>query len=491
MPRGLARAEAILLYGVIVSEPEDHARSIEWCLEALEEAAVDSLLEARLHIYLAQSFGDLDERRAVVHARKAVELLEPVDRGLTYANALQALAQAELLAGFPPNEQAMGEAIVIEEREVRGRFGADLMFVPAFWASHCDDFETAYARFQAYLDLAEEAGDEAVRPYLLGHLAETECQSGRWESAARHADESLAYAEQIGQRGHALFMAMYSSAYVAAFRGRLDEADAIAEGLDGQFKQPNERGRVFVLSLRGFVELSRGDLAAADRHFTRAEAILDAIGILEPARFRFHGDHVEAVIGLDDLERAQAMVDRLAERAKVFPRPWTLAVGARAQGLLLGARGDLVAAEAALRQALVEHRRLSMPFELGRTQLVLGQLLRRSGKRREAGEALGRARSIFEELGAPLWTARAEAERQRIPMRRKARSDMLTPTEERVAELAATGRTNREVAQALFISPKTVEANLSRVYRKLGIRSRAELGAKMAELGRGGAAAKP
>jgi DNA-binding CsgD family transcriptional regulator len=185
------------------------------------------------------------------------------------------------------------------------------------------------------------------------------------------------------------------------------------------------------------------------------------------------------------------MVDRLAARAKVFPRPWTLAIGARAQGLLLAARGDLDAAETALRRALVEHRPLPMPFELGRTQLVLGQILRRNGKRREAGEALGRARNIFDELGAPVWAARAESERRRIPMRRKSRDDGLTPTEERVAELAAAGRTNREVAQALFISPKTVEANLSRVYRKLGIRSRAELGAKMAESGRGGPAAKP
>jgi ATP/maltotriose-dependent transcriptional regulator MalT len=365
------------------------------------------------------------------------------------------------------------------------------MFVPAFWASHCDDFGTAYARFQSYLDLAQDSGDEAVRPYLLGHLAETECQQGRWESAASHAAESIAYAEQIGQRGHARFMAMYSRAYVDAFRGDLEEADATAEQLDKAFEQPNERGRVFVLSLRGFVELSRGNLAAADRHFTDADAILAAIQIREPARFRYHGDHVEAVIGLGDLERADGMVDRLAARAKVFPRPWTLAIGARARGLLRAAHDDLEGAEAALRTAVVEHRRLPMPFELGRTHLVLGQLLRRRGRRRAAVEELERARALFEKLGAPLWAAQAGSELRRIPIRRKARDNSLTPTEERVAELAATGRTNREVAQALFISPKTVEANLSRVYRKLGIRSRAELGAKMVELRQEGLSAKP
>ena len=488
--RGLPHAEAVLLYGVIVSEPADHARSIEWCLEALDEASSDPLLEARIHIYLAQSFGDLDEQRAVVHARRAVELLAPIERGLTYANALQALAQAELLAGLPPNQRAIDEAMAIEERDVRGRFGADLMFVPAFWASHCDQFEAAYARFRWYLDLAEESGDEAVRPYLLGHLAETECQQGRWDSAARHAEESIAYAEQIGQRGHARFMATYSTACVAAFRGRLDEADTIAEELDGRFEQPMERGRVFVLSLRGFVELSRGDLAAADRYFTDAEAILSAIRIREPARFRFGGDHVEAVVGLGELDRAEELVERLEERARIFPRPWTLAVGARARGLVLAARGDLEGADTAFRAALAEHDSLPMPFELGRTQLVFGQLLRRRGERRAAADALEQARGVFVDLGAPVWADRASSELRRIPMRRKTRDERLTPTEERVAELAAAGRTNREVAQALFISPKTVEANLSRVYRKLGIRSRAELGARMAKLGQGESAAK-
>jgi ATP/maltotriose-dependent transcriptional regulator MalT len=491
MPRGPARAEAILLYGVIVSEPADHARSIEWCLEALPEAAGDPQLEARVHVYLAQSFGDLDEQRAVEHARRAVELLEPVDRGLTYANALQALAQAELLAGFPPNDKAIDEAMAIEARELRGRFAADLMFVPAFWSSHCDDFASAYTRFQGYLELAEDAGDEAVRPYLLGHLAETECQQGRWASAVQHADEAVVYAEQIGQRGHAPFMAMYSRACVAAFRGELEEADATAERLDDQFENPAERGRVFVLSLRGFVELSRGDLAAADRYYTQAEAILAAIRIREPARFRYQGDHVEAVIGLGDLEHAEEMVQRLSERATVFPRPWTLAVGARARGLLQAAHGDLEGAEAALRDALVAHGRLPMPFELGRTHLALGQLLRRRGSRRESVDAFERAKRIFEELGAPVWSTRAESELRRIPVRRRTRDGSLTPTEEQVAELAATGRTNREVAQTLFLSPKTVEANLSRIYKKLGIHSRAELGARMAELRQDGPPAKP
>lgn len=480
MQRGPARAEAILLYGVIVSDPVDHAKSIDWCVEALDEATDDPLLLARVHIYLAQSLGHLDVGRAVVHARKAVELLEPLQHGLTYANALQELAQTELLAGFPPNDTAIEAAIAIEEREARGRFGADMMFVPAFWASYRDDFETACTRFHAYLELAEEAGDEAVRPWLLGQLAETECQWGRYDAAARHAAESVVLAEQIGQGANACAIAVYATACVAAVRGELDEATAIAEELDEIFDQPDEAGHVFALSVKGFVQLARGNFEAADRHYTRADAILAAMAVREPARYRFQVDHIEAVIGLADLDRAEAMLARLQERAEVFPRPWTLAVGARARGLVQAARGDLDLAEVAFVEALEAHDRLAMPFERGRTHLLFGQLLRRLGKRRAAREQLEHARSIFEAIGVPLWVAQAESDLRRIPIRRTSSDEALTPTEKQVAALAAAGRTNREVATALFMSPKTVEANLSRVYRKLGIRSRAELGATMA-----------
>jgi DNA-binding CsgD family transcriptional regulator len=153
------------------------------------------------------------------------------------------------------------------------------------------------------------------------------------------------------------------------------------------------------------------------------------------------------------------------------------AVAAHGAGLVAAARGDAAAACAAFDEALEQ---VVMPFDRARTLLAYGLVRRRAGRRREAKETLAQALAIFEELGAELWAARAALELGRIPIRRAA-GDELTPTEERVAELAAAGRTNREVAHTLFMSPKTVEANLSRIYRKLGVGSRAELGARMAE----------
>jgi DNA-binding CsgD family transcriptional regulator len=155
-------------------------------------------------------------------------------------------------------------------------------------------------------------------------------------------------------------------------------------------------------------------------------------------------------------------------------RAWMLAVGARCRSMSLAARGDVDAAERMARQALVEHDRIPMRFERARTQLLLGALQRRQRQKGTATGTLNQALAVFEDIGTPLWADRARAELARTKV--APGRDVLTPSERRVAELAASGKTNRDVAAALFISPKTVEANLGRIYRKLGINSRAELG---------------
>jgi DNA-binding NarL/FixJ family response regulator len=146
--------------------------------------------------------------------------------------------------------------------------------------------------------------------------------------------------------------------------------------------------------------------------------------------------------------------------------------------MLLAAQGDLAAASVAAERAMLEHDRLPMPFERARTLLLLGQLQRRQRKKDASVTTLREALNVFEKLDTPFWVARARAELERSSVGRE-RGAGLTPSEQRVAELAASGMTNREVAATLFISPKTVEVNLARIYRKLGIRSRAELGQRV------------
>jgi DNA-binding CsgD family transcriptional regulator len=151
-----------------------------------------------------------------------------------------------------------------------------------------------------------------------------------------------------------------------------------------------------------------------------------------------------------------------------------LAAALRCRAMLLAARGDLAAATGMAELAMTEHQRLPMPFERARTQLLLGQLQRRQRQREAGGANLREAFQTFEDLDTQPWADRAKTELARgISGRQRAHG--LTPSEQRVAELAVSGMTNRDIAAALFISPKTVEVNLSRIYRKLRVRSRVEL----------------
>ena len=146
--------------------------------------------------------------------------------------------------------------------------------------------------------------------------------------------------------------------------------------------------------------------------------------------------------------------------------------------MILAAEGDFAAAHSALELALTVHERLPQPFDLARTLLTLGAIRRRTKKRGAARESLGRALAIFDELGAALWAEKARSELARIAGRAAA-GDELTPTEQSIAELVAMGKSNKEVAAQLFITPRTVEGHLTHIYAKLGVRSRAELAHRM------------
>ena len=188
--------------------------------------------------------------------------------------------------------------------------------------------------------------------------------------------------------------------------------------------------------------------------------------------------HVESLLALGDTARARELLQHLEWRGRTFPRLWIDVTLPRARALVLAAEGDVTGALAHLDGLDVEQA-AKLPFDLGWALLVRGRLLRRAKQKQLAASVLHEALEIFERLGAPAWEAQARSELDRVGLRRS--SDELTATERRVAELAAEGLTNREVAARAFVSPKTVQANLTRVYRKLGISSRAELGARMAE----------
>jgi DNA-binding CsgD family transcriptional regulator len=205
-----------------------------------------------------------------------------------------------------------------------------------------------------------------------------------------------------------------------------------------------------------------------------------AAGIREPGVVRFIPDEIEALITLGETDTARSVLEPFSARAEVLDRSWALATSERGWGLLHASLGELPDALAAFDRAVERHSMIDEPFELGRTLLAQGQAFRRMKKWGLARASLGRAGEIFERLGAALWSEKAAAESSRIGGRSPGPAD-LTPTEQEVAELVGRGLTNREVANTLFLSVSTVEANLRRIYRKIGVRSRTELSRALSE----------
>ncbi|MDQ3065777.1 MAG: LuxR C-terminal-related transcriptional regulator [Actinomycetota bacterium] len=221
------------------------------------------------------------------------------------------------------------------------------------------------------------------------------------------------------------------------------------------------------------MELSAGDAAAALPYLRRSYELRNAF-MLEPAQRLELGDLLEAMIAVGELDEADEILATWQERADALDRAWALAILARSRGLLLAARGDFQAAFASFERALAEHGRSTDPFQHARTLLALGRTQRRAKKRGAARTTLEEALERFERLGTPLWAEQTRAELARIGGRASS-SGELTEAERRIAALVAEGSTNREVAAALFLTEHSVETALTRVYRKLGVRSRAEL----------------
>jgi DNA-binding CsgD family transcriptional regulator len=226
--------------------------------------------------------------------------------------------------------------------------------------------------------------------------------------------------------------------------------------------------------LLGFVALTRQQAAPARLWFDRWWQACEASGALDPGVSRFHGDHVEALLADGSSEVAELRLLELEQRADRAGRVSAQAVARRCRGLMAAGQGDLDGAVALLHEALALHDAAPIAFERGRTLLVEGITHRRAKAKRNAALVLGQAVQVFEQVQSPPWIARAQAELARVDGRAGSQLE-LTASERRIAELAGRGLTNRQVAEQAFVSPKTVESNLARVYRKLGISSRAEL----------------
>lgn len=468
---GAARAEA-LLGRAEISEP--FGRGLDLCDRALREEDIDASLASRIHRIrgiISYSLGNVSDAGA--HARTAVDLAETTDDPSVLGGALAELAHWTYCGGFGVKREIFERAVDLDDScaaySPRSHYAKILI--------DSDHFEEARPRVRALLDDALESGDIRAASLHLLHLAELELWSANWDDAFRLAEESLQLRRHTDEPG----APRYVQGMAAACLGRIDEARATA--VAGLADAERIEDVVFLMQnlyVLGFVELSLGNYVAADVPLRRASELMEPRWSKCFGDSLFVPDELECAVALGDLERAEHLVEWMERVAADSGRALTQTHAKRSRALLHAARGDLDAAERSFVEALHAHDRIPVPFARARTVLALGSLQRRMKRRAAARATLEEAREVFERLGAVLWTGKADAEIARLGVRSEAQTG-LTPVEERIAALVATGRTNKEIAETLSVSPKTVEANLSRIYRKLGIRSRAELGRLAAE----------
>jgi DNA-binding CsgD family transcriptional regulator len=473
LPPSTRRAQARQLMVKIV---DDIPQTIDQLERAIDDASGDFAQEASARNLLARQLtwgGDFEG--AIAEAQAAAALAERAECPAELAVALAREAQARAFAGEPiahelleravALEQQLGDAIPVADSPTRVRGAC------AMWD---DDLEAARSYTQT-VERRAASRSESWRAIILNTLAEIELRRGQTGRALRHVAEAEEIAAYWGVT-HAEASVLATGALVKAVAGQVKAARADAERAL-ELMRPVGYDVIVRSAERalGFLELSRGSAADADAVLA---PLLARSGIGHPTAAAAAPDEIEALVELGRMGEAEELLAELDAHVSRTGRPRAAAAAARCQSLVFAARGEIDAALSSAQTALATQGADAEPLERGRTFLALGSALRRGNQRRAAREALQAALALFEELGASLWAERSRAELARIGGR-TSYGDELTPSERRVAELVAIGRSNPEVAQALFLSRKTVERHVSQVLRKLDVRNRTELAAKL------------
>jgi DNA-binding CsgD family transcriptional regulator len=475
--RGSAeRAEALDLLGRLTWVHGDGRGAVQHLEDALAAAGEDAELRTRISVSLVGVCNVVDQARAVEVADAIIPTLTD-ERAL--ADLLIHRCWSGALLGLDARLDLLERALELEEKTLAHARRPPSQ-VPIVWFQCMDEFERVRARFAADDAWFQDRGfDDVRRANHRSQLAWAELRAGNPDVAEREIEASCASLPEYDARGNFALPFVWRALIDGHF-GRIERARATLRPLLEEYERTAEHWwTIPALTATAFVEFAAGDHEAVDATLERIKLLREAIGAKELVLDRSEPFHIESLLALGELARAKEILDYLEWRGQALPRLWIDVTLPRARALVLGADGNVSGALDELdRMDLPAARQL--PFEYAWMLLVRGQLLRRAKQRRAAADAFEEAGAIFERLRAPAWSMRAQAELERVGLRQHAPGE-LTATERRVAELAASGLTNREVAKAAFMSPKTVEANLARVYRKLGIRSRAELGARIGQ----------
>lgn len=479
---GPERADALRLLGEIHYHEDSFGEAVRVLTQALH--CVGDNRELRLAIEVSLTFATVsggDFAGASDHAARALALAELDAEPASAAEALAVAAMADFLVGRGLDEKKIEHALRLEDPDHQVPVSVRPSLVAGCLALFEGHLERCDRLLRPLRERTLERGEESdlvINSCYLIWSASWRGDLVRAEGYAAEAIEIAARIESNSLRCMTLAFAAVASAFTgeaALTESRAGESVALAP------RTGYSQAVLWASWALGVLALSQGDPQAGDAAMAPLAAIFED-HVPEPVRAFFLPDEIEALIGIGRLDRAERLLAAFDEAARRTNRPWALMHASRCRALLLAARGDLDGASAQAGQALSRCAELELRIEAARTLLVAGQVERRQRRKAVAADHLGRAAALFEHMGAALWAKRARAELGRVGLRPSAPSE-LTASERKVAELIASGLTNREVAAQLFMSPKTVEAKLARVYRKLGVHSRAQLGAELASPG--------
>ena len=483
LPSGPARAAALLLLGELRYHDNSWPEAAELLEQARAEPGADDRVSVMIDLrlgFLLFNLGRFDESSAAAHT--ALEGAERLGDPNLLGQALASTAINDFGRGLGLDEERLERALALHDPDTRAPGELRPAHIASFlyrWTGRLDESRSLLEMLAREL---ADRGEEHDLAWLGLWRVSTECAAGDLRRASVLADDAVDRLLALGTP-HGQVLALAIRTMIAAHVGRAEETRASAqEALALYERSPWDLSALWVRARLGYLQLSEGSPQAAVDAFGPLTGMAASGVVSEPTAgdMFFHGDAAEALVALGRIDEADRITAWLEERGEALDRTWAIAVGARCRALLLAAAGEVEAAEQALQRAIAAHDLLPMPIERARTLLVLGRVRRRLRKRRAAMAALEEALAIFETVGSPLWADQVRGEIASVGLRPAAR-DWLTPSEERVARLAASGLTNREVAARLSVTPKTVEAHLARAYRKLDISSRAELGARMGQ----------
>ena len=461
------RVEALIL----LSELQALDRAAALLEEALAEAASCPALQSLIHCRLAWA---RRFRPKFDHARAALELAEQLDDDVLRARARAVQA---ILGWFAGNAEAPGDLPALAQH-LPGALGGERLVQEATQAI-VNTLAPASRRDEARALLQREHREwrernEPRSARALWGLAWVEFWAGRWELAAEHAerahDISIQYGLEVPQDHLPI-------AVIGVHRGQLELA---REHSERALKLAEEQFGLHPpqhMAVLGLVARWNGDRSAAVEWCDKADRRAAELKWGEPSVRWWSSDYSELLLELGRIDEAVRVLDVWEEDAARVAREWVLAHLTRCRGLVSAARGDVNQALVLFARAVAQHEAVGDPFGRARALLALGTVRRRGRQKRPAREAIEVALEGFETIGAAGWAAKARAELGRVGGR--TREEGLTAAERRVAGLVAEGRTNRQVAAALFLGERTVASHLTHIYAKLGVRSRTELARRL------------